>query len=132
MVTVLRVGPSGAGEELAEAGGDLVGRVPFEQMAGAGDDLHRQPGGSAQRADAATGSSSSWSPQSSERRAGEAVEPAGVAAVAERPEQAGRGDVAEVAGHRALVGAEVAEAVDERLGHALGEEVAIRSAAGRA
>ena len=58
------------------------------------------------------------------RRAPQPVQAARLAAVAERPEQARRGDVGEVPGHRPFFRAEMGEALDERLGDALGEEVA--------
>ena len=51
------------------------------------------------------------------------MEAVGLTAVSEWPDQACRSDVAEVARDRAFVGAEVGEALDERLGHALGEQV---------
>ena len=114
----------GRGEELDEAAADLVGRVPFEQVAGAGDDLDRYAA-AAHALDVADGQQLVLvAPQ---RRASGSVmrwSRLGLAAVAERPQQAGGGDVAEVAGDRRLVRARVGEAVDERLGHALGEQVA--------
>ena len=83
-----------------------LGRVPFEQMAGAGDDLHRHAACGPRRDVGDREQLVLVAPQH-QRRAGDAVEAAGLAAVAERPQQAGGGDVAEVAGDRAFLGAEV-------------------------
>ena len=51
------------------------------------------------------------------------MQAAGLTAVAERPQQVRGGDVAQVPRDRPVVGTELREPVDERLGHALREEV---------
>ena len=58
-----------------------------------------------------------------ELRAGDAVQPLAQPAVAERPDQAGGGDLGEVHGDRRLLLAVVGEAVGDLIGHALGEQV---------
>ena len=69
------------------------------------------------------GSSSSWSPHNDSRGQRDAVQASRLSSVAERPQQVRGGDVAQVAGDGSVVGTELAEAIDERLGHALREEV---------
>src|SRR6185295_9235176 len=93
-------------EEVEEGCRDLVGCVPFEEMAGSDNDLRATPcrrvGDRVDLVEVA--------PQC-ETRCGDAMQSLCCASIAERPQDVGRSDIAEVAGNRCLFRAEVREAV---------------------